>query len=203
MTPQLQQAIKLLQLNRLEMQELINQELVENPVLEELTEDEAYSDEQVESMEAKEAEEPAPSEEQPGTQTEEKILDGKQDNIDWEDYMESFSSSPSLPSTREVPNELPNFENMVANTVDLVTHLEWQISMSELAEDERVLAKMIVGNLDEEGYFTGSLSDIAAELKFDSDDSEEVLKVLQRMDPIGVAARDLRECLLVQADMMF
>lgn len=203
MTPQLQQAIKLLQLNRLEMQELINQELVENPVLEELSEDEAYSDDQVESMEAKEAEADAPSETAPEVQGEEKILDGKQDNIDWEDYMESFSSAPSLPSTREVPSELPNYENMVANTTDLVTHLEWQVSMSELAEDERVLAKMIIGNLDEEGYFTGSLDDISAELKFDREDAEEVLKVLQRMDPFGVAARDLRECLLVQAEMMF
>ena len=202
MTPQLQQAIKLLQLNRLEMQEMINQELVENPLLEEMGELEQYEDEQLDSMEAKEAEDRTQSNDVPEPQGEEKIVEGKQE-IDWEEYMESFSSQPSLPSTREVPNELPNFENMVAQSTDLVSHLEWQISMSELAEDERVLAKIIVGNLSEDGYFISTLEDIAKEINFNLEDAEEVLKVIQRMDPVGVASRDLRECLLVQAKILF
>lgn len=208
MTPQLQQAIKLLQLNRLEMQELINQELVENPCLEELGELDQYEEEpesgdsnNLENME-KESMEGKTAEEMLTPTGEDKIIDGKGE-IDWEEYMENFASGPSLPSTREVPDELPNYENMVASTTDLVGHLEWQVSMSDLTEQERVLAKMIVGNLSEDGFFIGSLEDIAKELNFDLEDAEEVLKVIQRFDPIGVAARDVRECLLVQAQLLF
>jgi RNA polymerase sigma-54 factor len=208
MTPQLQQAIKLLQLNRLEMQELINQELVENPCLEELGELEQYEEEpeggdqnDLEKMETESAEGKT-AEEMLTPQGEDKIVDGKGE-IDWEEYMENFASGPSLPSTREIPDELPNYENMVASTTDLVGHLEWQISMSDLTEKERVLAKMIVGNLSDDGFFIGSLEDIAKELEFDLEDAEEVLKVIQRFDPIGVCARDVRECLLVQASLLF
>lgn len=206
MTPQLQQAIKLLQLNRLEMQELINQELVENPCLEEVAELDAYeeegdSKENLENMENREAE-GATSEEMLTPQGEEKIVDGKGE-IDWEEYMESFSSGPSLPSTREIPDELPNYENMVATGTDLITHLQWQISMSDLTEQECVLAKMIIGNLSDDGFFIGSLPDIAKELNFELEDAEEVLKMIQRFDPLGVAARDVKECLVVQAELLY
>jgi RNA polymerase sigma-54 factor len=209
MTPQLQQAIKLLQLNRLEMQELINQELVENPVLEEVAELESYESESgesgdannLETMENREAESPS-TEEMLTPQGEEKIVDGKGE-VDWEEYMENFASGPSLPSTREIPDELPNYENMVAAGTDLVSHLEWQVSMSDMADDERVLAKNIIGNLSDDGFFIGSLEDIAKELEFDLEDAEEVLKMIQRFDPLGVAARDVRECLLVQASLHF
>lgn len=208
MTPQLQQAIKLLQLNRLEMQELINQELVENPCLEEVAELDAYEQEaesgdnnNLETMENREAE-GSSTEEMLTPQGEEKIVDGKGE-VDWEEYMENFASGPSLPSTREIPDELPNYENMVAAGTDLVSHLEWQVSMSDLTQDERVVAKMVIGNLSEDGFFIGSLEDIAKELEFDFEDAEEVLKLIQRFDPVGVAARDLRECLLVQASLIF
>lgn len=207
MTPQLQQAIKLLQLNRLEMTELINQELVENPCLEEVAEIDAYEDESgeakenLENMETREAE-GSNAEEMLSPQGEEKIVDGKGE-IDWEEYMENFASGPALPSTREIPDELPNYENMVAAGTDLVSHLEWQINMSDLTEKERQLARMVVGNLSDDGFFTGSLEDICKELDFEMEDAEEVLKIIQRFDPIGVAARDLRECLLVQAEMLY
>jgi RNA polymerase sigma-54 factor len=208
MTPQLQQAIKLLQLNRLEMQELINQELVENPVLEEVAELDAYDNEaesgdsnNLETMETREAE-GSTSEEMLSPQGEEKIVDGKGE-VDWEEYMENFASGPSLPSTREIPDELPNYENMVAAGTDLVSHLEWQVSMSDMADDERVLAKNIIGNLSDDGFFIGSLEDIARELEFNLEDAEEVLKMIQRFDPLGVAARDVKECLLVQASLLF
>lgn len=206
MTPQLQQAIKLLQLNRLEMQELINQELVENPCLEEVSEIDAYQDENdssenLENMETREAE-GSTTEEMLAPQGEEKVVDGKPE-IDWEEYMESFSAGPSLPSTREIPDELPNYENMVAAGTDLVSHLEWQVSMSDMTDEERMLAKNIIGNLSEDGFFIGSLPDIAKELNFDLEDAEEVLKMIQRFDPMGVAARDVRECLLVQASILY
>jgi RNA polymerase sigma-54 factor len=184
MTPQLQQAIKLLQLNRLEMQELINQELVENPVLEEVAELEAYENESesgetnnLETMENREAE-GSTSEEMLTPQGDDKIVDGKGE-VDWEEYMENFASGPSLPSTREIPDELPNYENMVAAGTDLVSHLEWQVSMSDLTETERVLARNIIGNLSDDGFFIGSLEDISRELEFELEDAEEVLKIIR------------------------
>jgi RNA polymerase sigma-54 factor len=208
MTPQLQQAIKLLQLNRLEMQELINQELVENPCLEELGELDQYEEEpesgdanNLENMEADSAEGKT-AEEMLSPSGDDKIVDGKQE-IDWEEYMENFASGPALPSTREIPDELPNYENMVAQTTDLVGHLEWQISMSDLAEDERRLARLVIGNMSDDGFFIGSLEDISRELSFDLEDAEEVLKIIQRFDPIGVCARSVRECLLIQASLLF
>jgi len=210
MTPQLQQAIKLLQLNRLEMQELINQELVENPCLEEVAELDAYDappegesgdTNNLENMESREAE-GSNSEEMLSPQGEEKIVDGKGE-VDWEEYMENFASGPTLPSTREIPDELPNYENMVAAATDLVSHLEWQVSLSDLTDAERALARLVIGNLSDDGFFTGSLEDIAKELEFDFEDAEEVLKIIQRFDPIGVAARDVRECLVVQASLLY
>ncbi|MCO5142813.1 MAG: RNA polymerase factor sigma-54 [Oligoflexia bacterium] len=208
MTPQLQQAIKLLQLNRLEMQELINQELVENPCLEEVSEIDAYQDDEgsgdshLENMENREAE-GLTSEEMMTPQGDDKVIDGKGE-IDWEEYMESFASAgPSLPSTKELPDELPNYENMVAASTDLVSHLEWQISMSDLTDHEKILARLIIGNLSEDGFFIASLEDVAREADIELEDAEEIIKIIQRFDPVGVASRNLRECLLVQASFLY
>jgi RNA polymerase sigma-54 factor len=205
MTPQLQQAIKLLQLSRMEMQELITKELVENPMLEEAdglsdtpvgeeSQGEASDNSKLERQEA----EGMGAEESMQPTAENKVVEGKAE-FDWEEYIESFASSPSMPNTREVPDELPNFENMVSNTTDLTSHLDWQVSMTNFTEEERKLASHIIGNLNEDGYFTGSLEEIVKELNFDLEDAEEVLKTMQQMDPLGVCARDLRECLLAQA----
>lgn len=203
MTPQLQQAIKLLQLSRLEMQELITKELVENPMLEEADGVDEVASETVSADEADGAR--LESQEAEGMSSadsmqpagDDKVVEGKAE-FDWEEYIESFASAPSVPNTREVPDELPNFENMVSNTTDLTSHLEWQVSMTNFTEEEKQLAQHIIGNLSEDGYFTGSLEDIAKELKFDFEDAQEVLKVMQQFDPVGVCARDLKECLLAQ-----
>ena len=202
MTPQLQQAIKLLQLSRQEMQELVNKELVDNPLLEEAdaTTDEAgkleNAGDSTTNLESREAEgQSAADSMQP--KGEDKVIEGKTE-FDWEEYVESFTSSPPVPNTREVPDELPNFENMVSNSTDLTTHLRWQVSMSNMTDEERKLSEHIIGNLNEEGYFTGDLVEIAKEREFDLEDAEEVLKMMQSFDPIGVCSRDLRECLLCQ-----
>src|SRR3989344_1442858 len=205
MTPQLQQAIKLLQLSRQEMQELITKELVENPMHEEMdgVSETATPDAELEGKEADNANlerreaEGMGSEEAMQPQGENKIVEGKAE-FDWEEYIESFTSSPPVPNTREVPDELPNFENMVSNTTDLASHLDWQVSMSNFTDAERQLASHIIGNLSDDGYFTGSLEDITKELAFDIEDAEEVLKTMHQFDPVGVCARDLRECLLAQ-----
>lgn len=206
MTPQLQQAIKLLQLSRMEMQELITKELVENPMLEEVDGmGETSTAEDVEAggddhdgvkLESQEAE-GVSSEVAMQPQGDDKVVEGKAE-FDWEEYIESFTSSPPMPNTREVPDELPNFENMVSSTTDLTSHLEWQVSMTNFTPEERKLAEHIIGNLSDDGYFNGSLEEIAKSLNFDLEDAEEILKIMQQFDPVGVCARDLRECLLAQ-----
>lgn len=207
MTPQLQQAIKLLQLNRMELAEVVNQEMMENPILEELTEtpegENAPDAEQTAANGDPEAEQvrdeesflkPAPKEEQ--------LVTGK-DDFNWDSYIEEFnSSSSSAPSMREVNEELPSFENVLTKTTTLEDHLHWQISMIALAPGERKLGELIIGNLTDDGYLNANLEDLARESEMELEDAEEVLKIVQNMDPLGVGSRNLQECLAIQAKFM-
>ena len=168
MTPQLQQAIKLLQLNRQEMQELITNELVENPMLEEVesggSEVSPEGKEEASGLEQREAEGSSAADSmQP--EGENKVVEGDAE-FDWEEYVESFTSSPNLPSSREIPSEFINYDNMISNKSTLQEHIAWQVSMSNLAGKELGLAEHIVGNLNDEGYFVGDLNEIFKESKF-------------------------------------
>jgi RNA polymerase sigma-54 factor len=207
MTPQLQQAIKLLQLNRMELAEVVNAELMENPVLEELAET-------PEGENATPADSPGdvpdPESEQrrdeesflKPTAKEEQLVAGK-DDFNWESYVEEFnSSSSSAPSMREVNDELPSFENVLTKTTSLEDHLTWQLSMVALQEEERKLGELIVGNLSDDGYLNANLEDLAREAKMELEDAEEVLKIVQNFDPVGVGSRNLQECLSIQARFM-
>jgi RNA polymerase sigma-54 factor len=211
MTPQLQQAIKLLQMSRMELVETVHQELLENPVLEDVRElaevgngvngangaeaSSAKSEQALASDDLKHDE---------GA----RAADKKASEIDWDRYIENHAMQAPMPGGvyRGSGDELPSLEATLTKTEDLVDHLEWQIRMSDLVEDERRLAALIVGNLDDRGYLTidglasaDVLPKLAAEAEVDVEDADEILKVIQGFDPIGVAARDLRECLLVQA----
>ena len=200
MTPQLQQAIKLLQLNRQEMQELITNELVENPMLEEIESGGAElspeGKEERSGLEQREAEGSSAADSmQPDGDN--KVVEGDAE-FDWEEYVESFTSSPNLPSSREVPSEFTNYDNMISNKSTLREHIAWQVSMSNLMGKELELAEHIVGNLNDEGYFAGDLNEISENLNFNLEDAEEILKLMQCFDPVGVCSRNLGECLTVQ-----
>src|SRR6476620_3664123 len=150
MTPQLQQAIKLLQLNRMELQEVVTAEMMENPILEELAET-PEGENQVASASG---DAPDPEAEQlrdeesfikPKPQ-EEQLVVGK-DDFNWESYVEEFNStSSSAPSMREINEELPSFENVLTKTTSLEDHLAWQLSMVSLTEQEKKLGELIIGN---------------------------------------------------------
>lgn len=188
MTPQLQQAIKLLQLSRLELENLITQEMVENPILEEthdVDEDEAAKSTKMEE------ETRAAKEEQ------EKGVEGG-DTFDWESYVESYN--PSMPATGPLKtDETQQFENVTTKTTDLNGHLMWQLQMTRMSEDEERIATLIIGNLNEDGFLKIPLEELAAKEGVSLDLCENVLKRVQGFDPVGVASRDLKECLLVQA----
>lgn len=187
MTPQLQQAIKLLQLNRMEMVEMINQELVENPVLEEGMEM------SVEELEV----------EQRGKEKTE--TDTKKEEVDWEAEIDDWTSQynqKTVASMKEVGDQLPSFESILSKTTSLVDHLLWQLSMASLTEQETNFGRLVIGNITNDGYLQANLADLAKETEMELEDAEEVLKILHQFDPIGCCSRDLKECLLTQAKLM-
>jgi RNA polymerase sigma-54 factor len=102
--------------------------------------------------------------------------------------------------------ELPSYETNLSKGEDLVDHLEWQVRMSDMVEEERRFAALVIGNLDEKGYLTIEglapaevVPKLAEEAELNPEDAEEILKMIQQFDPVGVASRDLKECLRIQA----
>ena len=207
MTPQLQQAIKLLQLNRVELQEVVTQEMMENPILEEITDtpegeltpsiDDAGAGTDPEAAQLRD--------EQSFTQDtprEEQLVAGK-DDFNWESYIEDFnSSSSSAPSMREVNEELPSFENVLTKTTSLEAHLSWQLSMTAFTDEERKFGELVIGNLSDDGYLNSELAELSKEAGLELEDAEEILKIIQNFDPVGVGSRTLQECLLIQARLL-
>ena len=188
MTPQLQQAIKLLQMSRVELTELVREELLENPVLED-------------TLEGRDNREISPSEQQQEKPPE-------RDEIDWARYLEERHLQSTLPGSRPRPeDDLPGLDATLTKGEDLVDHLSWQLRMGAFAEDEQRFAALVIGNLDSDGYLRldGVPADqvvprLADEAGLDREDAEEVLKVIQQFDPVGVAARSLEETLFIQAE---
>jgi RNA polymerase sigma-54 factor len=220
MTPQLQQAIRLLQLSRLELIDEIRKELDANPVL---------ADEEVDPRarangEAKNGEpamEPPPPDSPAlaaekldvadlGKRTEDKQVQ----EIDWEQFLENRTLQQPLPSNRGGFDDLPPIEQNLTKTASLVDHLRWQLQLSDFTEDEKRLAELIIGNIDDNGLLdlkgterdNGettpdlTLEDLAKEALIDPEDAECVLRDMQEWDPVGVCARSLQECLRVQAE---
>ncbi|MCX8116550.1 MAG: RNA polymerase factor sigma-54 [Desulfobacterota bacterium] len=192
-TPQLQQAIKLLQMTRLELVEMIQQEMRENPLLEEVEEEkEAAND--GEPFETEKAEEPPPVE-----HTSEVRGEGEgAEEFDWESYLENYNLLPPARLAEPDEDERPSFENFVSKRTTLFDHLHWQLRLSNFTEEEQEIGTWIIGNLDDDGYLHASLEEYSQQTGIPLDKIEGVLKRIQEFDPVGVAARDLKECLLIQ-----
>ena len=193
-TPQLQQAIKLLQLTRLELVEMISQEMKENPLLEEL-EDGKESIEGEEQATEEKAEEPAPSVDHT---TEVKGEGEGAAEFDCENYFENYNLSAPTRQIEQDGEDRPSFENFLTKATTLFDHLRWQLQLSNLTEEERQAGTWIIGNLDEDGYLKVSLEEVSAETNLPPETVERVLQTIQQFDPVGVAARDLKECLFIQ-----
>jgi len=189
MTPQLQMAIKLLQLSRLELMDTIQQELEENPALEEAI-DVAAEEQSAEQSEAVTAEKPIKE-----VTIEEKI----NDNIDWSNYLDEYNSSGRIHFESEKKTAL-NFESFVARKESLKEHLLWQLLMTFQEKEEQRIGSLIVGNLDKDGYLKVSVEELVASSKSTTEKVNKILSLMQTFDPIGVCARDLSECLLIQAN---
>ena len=199
MTPQLQQAIKLLQLSRADLVDVVRDELLENPMLEDNTEIAANKAEYdtVEDLQKREQR----NETTETVKGEESDMARAQQQIDWEAYAENYSSpTPGMGQQRLRDDDLPGVEATLTTKTTLFDHMMWQLQVSDFTEQEERVAVSIIGNIDDDGYLKGvSIAQFAKELDQDHEYVEEVLEMVQQFDPVGVGARDLRECLLIQA----
>jgi len=190
LTPGLVQMVSVLALNRLELREMINQEMIENPVLEEQSEEptatDNYSDENFIRNETEKV--PEKPESNP--------FDEFDVGTFFNQYLDSGGDGGKS-QEREV-TERPSFEKFLSSPAGLTEHLTWQLSVTICSDTVRELVESIIGNLDENGYLTASPEELIQNGKYSQDDLDDALAVVQDFDPIGVGARDLRECLLLQ-----
>jgi RNA polymerase sigma-54 factor len=221
MTPQLQQAIRLLQLSRLELIDEIRKELDANPVLaDEEVDPRARANGEAKNGDAPALEPPAPdspalaAEKLDAADLGKRNEDKQVQEIDWEQFLENRTLQQPLPSNRGGFDDLPPIEQNLTKGASLVDHLRWQLQLSDFTDDEKRLAEFIIGNLDDNGFLdlkgtereNGektpdlTLEDLAREVPIDPEDAECVLRDMQEWDPVGVCARSLQECLHVQAE---
>lgn len=193
MTPQLQQAIRLLVLSRVELIEELRQELSSNPLLEEAEE---RSDEQYEGAGESSTVEQVERVEGNNDGEERDELDA----ADWERYIDDLpTSSDEMPYQHG--EELPSIDVTYSRTESLSEHLIWQLEVSQLSPELMAIAQHLITYLNDHGYLKAPpLEEVAETLDVTLEQVYQALKVLQELDPIGVGARDLRECLLIQAE---
>lgn len=200
MTPQLQQAIKLLQLSRQELIETINQEMEENPLLEEVSpdeendgEDHAEIEEDVQSVEREEVKAVERATELTGEG------DGREE-FDWANYLEDYGPVGVTYGGKE--GEAISWDNILTEAQSLDKHMMWQMNLSSFTDEEIRVGTQIIGNLDQNGYLCATVPEIMQLENVSEEFVESVLKKVQEFDPPGIAARNLQECLLIQARML-
>ncbi len=221
MTPQLQQAIRLLQLSRLELIDEIRKELDANPVLaDEEVDPRARANGDAKNgelpLEPRAPDAPALAAEKLdisdlGKRTEDKRVQ----EIDWEKFLENRTLQQALPSNRGGFEDLPPIEQNLTKGQSLVDHLRWQLQLSDFTEEEKTFAELVIGNVDDNGFLDLkgtereggektpdlTIADLAHEVPMDPEDAECVLRDMQEWDPVGVCSRSLQECLHVQAEV--
>jgi RNA polymerase sigma-54 factor len=222
MTPQLQQAIRLLQLSRLELIDEIRKELDANPVLaDEEIDPRARSNGDGKTggdviMDHPAPDSPAMASEKAAVSDLDKRADDKRvQEIDWEQFLENRTQQQALPSNRGGFEELPPIEQNLTKNASLADHLRWQLQMSDFTDDEKKFAELVMGNLNDNGFLdlkgtereNGektpdlTIEDLAREVPMNPEDAEYVLREMQEWDPCGVCSRSLQECLHVQAEV--
>ncbi len=198
MTPQLQQAIKLLQLSRLELETTITKELEENPILEEVVDTDSTEDDaglkETENLDMAEQTEAEPISQDPQKE---------EGTFEWENYVEDNFKQSNATSSMRNNEEVQNYENMITRHDTLQEYLIWQMKMSGFSEEEERVAAKIIGNIEDDGYLKLPLREACpGEEELTDEDLESILGLVQELDPPGVGARTLEECLLVQAKVL-
>ncbi|ADL08586.1 RNA polymerase factor sigma-54 [Thermosediminibacter oceani] len=176
MTPELRQAITILQLSSVELFEYIEQELLNNPLLDK--EEETYPGEEI------------------------KVETGAKDKdtLDWEEYLQDSYDLDFLRYPREVREEENSFENFISAVPTLQEHLVMQLRLAPVSKKVFKIGVFLIGNLDKNGYLAVGVDEAAKILKVSEKEVEEALKVIQSFDPPGIGARNIKECLLIQVE---
>jgi RNA polymerase sigma-54 factor len=172
MTPQLQQAIKLLQFSRLELQDFIDQELESNPMLE------------IEQASKEKIEKPD---------------DAENLKHKWDAYLETYGQD-NIPYTED--EDRPSFEATTSRSEGLTEYLQWQLRMNDIDDEICQIGIFIIGNLDSNGYLAVDIQQICEETGATTEKADEALNKIQQFDPPGIAARNLKECLLIQSKLL-
>ena len=196
MTPQLQQAIKLLQLSRLELAETIHQEIEQNPLLEEISPDDTDYEISQESLSATEETSNISEPEKTGEVNMEDVSSMRE--INWEeDYANYYDAGFSF--SKETPDRarLSQIDFLTKET-NLQSHLQWQLSHSELDSELEAAGLFVIGNLNHNGFLDVTVEDITREIDCDEETARRAIAIIQDMDPAGVAATDVQESLLLQ-----
>ncbi len=198
-TPQLQQAIKLLQLSQIELNSLVQNELLENPILEDK---EAQPEEILDKQSNAEKHEQAKLDQRPSEQVDEVgTKDGElkePNNFDWENYLDTNNSATYNAEHSSRSDEPQTYENVIRQTESLQEHLLWQLHLSSFTDIQLKIGQEIIGNIDDIGYFKASIDEISKKLNIPLSDVQNILNKIQLFDPLGVAARDIKECLCLQ-----
>ncbi|WP_309045427.1 RNA polymerase factor sigma-54 [Marinobacter sediminicola] len=224
MTPQLQQAIRLLQLSTLDLQQEIQQALESNPLLESQDDDDQIdapaadteqSHDDTSNITSSETASDSSnsdwdeSENGPDWQTENEIPDAIPDDLPVDTAWDDIYQSAPAPAARNEDESDHDFETRNSPSETLRDHLEWQLNLTPMTERDQAIAHALMDAVDEQGYLTSPLEEIYSGLTNDSDDDplemdevEAVLRRLQFFDPPGVFARDLQDCLLIQLNQL-
>jgi RNA polymerase sigma-54 factor len=188
MTPQLQQAIKLLQMTRLELSDVIRQEIDENPVLDEALESDSNPTDATETA----SENPdTPADEQPAGE----------DDFNWQDYIDQNPRSSAGAYAADQSDREDFFPALTRETT-FEEHLLWQLRMQTLDKSGLVIGEYIIGNLDNDGYLMSNPQEITAATGYDLETVVTVREKIKKFDPVGVASITLQECLLAQCDVL-
>jgi RNA polymerase sigma-54 factor len=190
MTPQLQQAIKFLQLSRLELCQTINQEMEANPLLEEAP----AGDEIEEGLPEEEKKEGSIKEEHLSEVT---VKETIREDFDWEAYISEYNTAWAS-SPQGDTGDRPSFENLISPKTNLYSHLMWQLQVNDLDEVQKGIGGYIIGNIDPDGYLKASVENIIHSTHRSKKEILKVLDIIHEFDPVGVGARDNSECLLIQ-----
>jgi RNA polymerase sigma-54 factor len=202
MTPQLQQAIKLLQLSQLELVASVQAELEQNPVLEEVAdgEDEPLRDNVAEAA-AEAIPEQTTEQEAPSNDGAMEAAADKLADIDWQSYADAYPQT-SYAGSGGGEEERRSFEATATKRESLQDHLSWQLQLSSMPAEDQLAASWVIGNIDDNGFLQSPAEEIARQSGVPQERVDAAIARIQRLDPPGIAARDLRESLLLQLDAL-
>lgn len=195
LAPQLQQSLHLLQVSTLELQTLVHEELQQNPLLEEVAKDEP----RVEIEGGDDAAPPSAEKQDEADFKEEFEVLAKLDD-EWREYFSQTSSFRGRSAEQEEQRQ--HFFDSITVEKTLTQHLLEQLNFANLADEDRKIAELIIGNINDDGYLLSPLEELAVSTGLLLEKLQHALEIVQTLHPVGVGARDLKECLLLQLDRL-